>query len=227
MANGSKYILNCTDRPAGPELYERFISAPLCDTKAEKLNLNPFLISTAAPPIPEAKAWAAGYDGSAGPLIDLSQAVPGYPPHPGLLQANGRSGGVARGGGLWRYRRRRGICGCAYADHVSALYGADIAPGEVAITAGCNQAFFVAALALAKAGDAVLLPTPWYFNHKMALDMLGIEAVAASLPRRKRLCAGCRRRRATLIERRRARHRPRHAEQPDRRRLSARDDRGV
>ena len=52
-----------------------------------------------------------------------------------------------------------------------------IGPENVAITAGCNQAFFVAILALAKAGDAVMLPTPWYFNHKMALDMLGIEAV--------------------------------------------------
>jgi aspartate/methionine/tyrosine aminotransferase len=48
----------------------------------------------------------------------------------------------------------------------------------VAIAAGCNQAFFVAMLALAGAGDQVILPSPWYFNHKMALDMLGIEAVA-------------------------------------------------
>ena len=60
----------------------------------------------------------------------------------------------------------------------SSLYGARGRRREqVAITAGCNQAFFVAMLALAKAGDAVILPAPWYFNHKMALDMLGIEAV--------------------------------------------------
>jgi aspartate/methionine/tyrosine aminotransferase len=65
----------------------------------------------------------------------------------------------------------------AYADHVSALYGAPVRAANVAITAGCNQAFFVAILALAKAGDAVMLPAPWYFNHKMALDMLGIEVV--------------------------------------------------
>ncbi len=64
-----------------------------------------------------------------------------------------------------------------YAEHVSAFYKAEIGPENVAITGGCNQAFFVAILALAKAGEAVLLPTPWYFNHKMALDMLGIEAV--------------------------------------------------
>ena len=64
----------------------------------------------------------------------------------------------------------------AYAQHVSTVYGTTIAPGEIAITAGCNQAFFVAMIALAKAGDAVLLPTPWYFNHEMTLHMLGIEA---------------------------------------------------
>ena len=40
-------------------------------------------------------------------------------------------------------------------------------------------------MALAKAGDAVLLPTPWYFNHQMTLDMLGIEAAPAALPRRR------------------------------------------
>jgi aspartate/methionine/tyrosine aminotransferase len=65
----------------------------------------------------------------------------------------------------------------AYSEHVSALYQASVEPGNVVITAGCNQAFFVAMLALAKAGDAVILPSPWYFNHKMTLDMLGIDAV--------------------------------------------------
>ena len=30
-------------------------------------------------------------------------------------------------------------------------------------------------LALAGAGDNVILPVPWYFNHHMWLDMLRIE----------------------------------------------------
>ncbi len=55
---------------------------------------------------------------------------------------------------------------------------ASVAAGEVAITAGCNLAFFAAMLAIARAGDAVLLPTPWYFNHQTSLAMLGIEARA-------------------------------------------------
>jgi aspartate/methionine/tyrosine aminotransferase len=31
-------------------------------------------------------------------------------------------------------------------------------------------------LSLAKAGEAIILPAPWYFNHEMALGMLGLEA---------------------------------------------------
>jgi len=34
----------------------------------------------------------------------------------------------------------------------------------------------VTMMALARAGDNVLLPTPWYFNHEMTLTMLGVEA---------------------------------------------------
>ncbi|MDZ7603403.1 MAG: aspartate/tyrosine/aromatic aminotransferase, partial [Hoeflea sp.] len=46
---------------------------------------NPLVQTLAAPPIPEVQAWKREYDGRLGPLIDLSQAVPGYPPHPDML----------------------------------------------------------------------------------------------------------------------------------------------
>jgi aspartate/methionine/tyrosine aminotransferase len=47
--------------------------------------LSPRLLATDAPPIPAARAWAARYDGRAGAPLDLTQAVPGYPPPPELL----------------------------------------------------------------------------------------------------------------------------------------------
>jgi aspartate/methionine/tyrosine aminotransferase len=53
-------------------------------------------------------------------------------------------------------------------------YRGRIAARNVAITAGCNQAFAVAMMALAGSGDNVILPTPYYFNHHMWLEMLGI-----------------------------------------------------
>ena len=63
----------------------------------------------------------------------------------------------------------------AYAAELSRIYEGRIGPEDTAVTAGCNMAFFVAMMLLAHRGDAVLLPTPWYFNHQMSLDMLGIE----------------------------------------------------
>ena len=137
--------------------------------------LNPLLVATDVPPIPEAKGWTARYDGAAGPLLDLSQAVPGYPPHPGLLE---RLGAAAATVEACAYGPIAGDddLRASYAEHVSAIYGGSIEAEDVAITAGCNQAFVVAIMAIAKAGDAVLLPSPWYFNHNMTLDMLGIEA---------------------------------------------------
>jgi aspartate/methionine/tyrosine aminotransferase len=138
------------------------------------IDINPLLVDTGTPPIPEAQGWLRDYSGSHGPAIDLSQAVPGYPPHDGILTRLAEAAGDAR---LAGYGSIFGDAPLreAYAAHVSQVYGAGIDAGCVAITAGCNQAFVIAALALAKAGDAVLLPSPWYFNHQMTLAMLGIE----------------------------------------------------
>ena len=52
-----------------------------------------------------------------------------------------------------------------------------MAAEDVLITAGCNQAYCLATLALAKAGEEVVVPLPYYFNHQMWLDMQGIRAV--------------------------------------------------
>lgn len=137
--------------------------------------LNPLVADTGSPPIPEAKAWLARYDGAHGPVVDLSQAVPGSPPPAALLAALGRAAAdpeAARYGPILGDAPLRE----AYAADVAAAYGVPVAPAEVAITAGCNLAFVVAAMLTARAGDAVLLPTPWYFNHAMTLGMLGIEA---------------------------------------------------
>ena len=48
--------------------------------------LNPLVTRLSPPPIPAVQAWGKSYDGGLGPLIDLSQAVPGYPPHPDMLR---------------------------------------------------------------------------------------------------------------------------------------------
>ena len=51
------------------------------------------------------------------------------------------------------------------------------------MTSGCNQAFVAAISVLAGAGDSVIITAPWYFNHRMWLDMMGIETrVPAATP---------------------------------------------
>lgn len=137
--------------------------------------LNPDLIDTSTPPIPEAYGWAARYDGSLGPLINMAQAVPSNPPHRELLARLGQDAGAAPSA---RYGEIGGDKALrqAYAAEVNRIYGSDVGEREIAVTAGCNLAFVIAMLSVARAGEAVLLPSPWYFNHEMALRMLGIEA---------------------------------------------------
>ncbi|WP_108661890.1 aminotransferase [Acuticoccus kandeliae] len=146
------------------------------DTKAEAFPINPHIIATEGAPIPAAVAWLGGYDGSAGPAINLSQAVPGRAPEELLLDALGRAASspeAARYGPILGDPALRE----ALAADIRATYGGDVAAADIAITAGCNQAFFVALMTLAKAGDEIILPAPWYFNYKMDCDMLGIAAV--------------------------------------------------
>ncbi len=136
--------------------------------------VNPLVADVGSPPIPEAQSWTRRYDGSYGPLINLSQAVPGNAPHASFLE---RLAAVAGEAGTSQYGPINGDAGLrqAYAEEMSRLYEGRIEAADTAVTAGCNMAFFVAMMLLAHRGQAVLLPTPWYFNHQMSLDMLGIE----------------------------------------------------
>jgi len=139
--------------------------------------VNPLVASVAEPPIAEAQSWIAGRSFPADrPLLDLAQAVPGYPPAEPLRDHLAE---IVRRPETSRYTDILGLPAlrAALAAHMGESYGADIAASQVGITAGCNQAFCVALNALAGAGDEVILPAPYYFNHQMWLDMQGIRAV--------------------------------------------------
>jgi len=141
------------------------------------MRLNPALTAVAEPPIAEAYGWIKGREFPAGkPLIDVSQAVPGYPPAKELTDHLAvRIGEPA----MARYTDIEGLpeLRAALAADIGERYGAVVAAEQVVITAGCNQAFCLATLALAEAGDEILLPLPYYFNHQMWFDMQGIRAV--------------------------------------------------
>jgi aspartate/methionine/tyrosine aminotransferase len=51
---------------------------------------------------------------------------------------------------------------------------------QVVITAGGNMAFMNALLAITDAGDEIILQTPYYFNHEMAITMASCHPVLAA-----------------------------------------------
>ncbi|MHB0705762.1 aminotransferase [Roseomonas mucosa] len=140
------------------------------------LPLSARLRATAAPPIPAARRWAAAYDGAAGPLLDLTQAVPGYPPPPALLARLAEAAGEASSATYGPIEGDAALREALAAD-IAATYAAPVTAEDVVITAGCNLAFSLAMPVMAGSGEAVMLPTPWYFNHRMALEIAGIDAV--------------------------------------------------
>jgi aspartate/methionine/tyrosine aminotransferase len=134
---------------------------------------NPLVADQSPPPVPAVQAWARAYDGALGPLHDLSQAVPGYPPHPDLLAWLGEAAADRTYAGYGAIEGEEGLR-AAYADHVGALYGAAVTHENVHITSGCNQAFFAVAMAVARTGERIAMTNPCYFNHETTLAMLGI-----------------------------------------------------
>jgi len=126
-----------------------------------------------APPIAVAQSWPKAYEGGFGPLLDLSQAVPDFLPHPELMRHLGE---CAANPELFGYGSIAGepALRAVYAQHVGERYGAELTPENTQITAGCNQAFVAAMIAVAGAGDNVVMCNPAYFNHESSLAMLGI-----------------------------------------------------
>lgn len=54
---------------------------------------------------------------------------------------------------------------------------------RIAVTAGSNMAFVNAVLAIADVGDEIILSSPFYFNHEMAIDIAGCRAVVVPTDR--------------------------------------------
>jgi aspartate/methionine/tyrosine aminotransferase len=48
---------------------------------------------------------------------------------------------------------------------------------ELVVTAGSNMGFFTALLAIADPGDEIIILSPYYFNHEMAIRMVNCEPV--------------------------------------------------
>ena len=139
---------------------------------------NPFVRAVQAPPIEEIHAWIEGRTFPVDKeLLDAAHAVPRIPPAANLRE---HLAGLILGDGAAAYTDVLGLPALreAFASHMSAAYQGAVAPGQVAVTAGCNQAFCLVMTALTQPGDEVILPLPYYFNHQMWLEMQGVKVVA-------------------------------------------------
>jgi hypothetical protein len=129
------------------------------------------------PPISEVREWAASYQATPErPLIDLCQAVPDYPPSPELVAHlkhvvdDPLTSKYSPDEGLPEVRE-------AVCTRYERNYDARITPQQLCLTIGASQAFWLAMTTLCRAGDEVVVPLPCYFDHPMALDILGIRPV--------------------------------------------------
>jgi aspartate/methionine/tyrosine aminotransferase len=139
--------------------------------------INPLLSGVGEPPISEAISWISGRTfPDDKPLVDLSQAAPGYPPAPALTDHLRDIIGLPQ---TSRYADIEGIPALrqALAGDINRRYGGETRADQVLITAGCNQAYCLVTNALAKAGDEIIMTSPYYFNYRMWLDMTGVKSV--------------------------------------------------
>lgn len=140
----------------------------------------PRTAATFRPPIMAARAWLDGVTFTADrPLINVSQAAPIAPPPQAMRSAMAKA---LEDTATHLYGPDLGLPALRteLAARWSDWYGGTVLPEQVGITSGCNQAFAAIITSLCGEGDEVILPVPWYFNHKMWLDMSGVQAVPLS-----------------------------------------------
>ena len=138
--------------------------------------LNPFIKKTFYPPIIEAYKWLENTTLPSNlKLMNLSQAAPTDPPPKEIRQAIAEASinnpkahlyGPVLGNDDLRYELSK---------KWEKLYGGKMDAGNICITSGCNQAFCAAISTIASPGDNIIVPSPWYFNHKMWLNLAAIN----------------------------------------------------
>ena len=130
------------------------------------------------PPVLEVKSWVSDPDlQPSKPIIDVSQAAPTEPPPDKMLKFMADK--VLSDNAVNTYGPVLGLDELreSLARQWSSQYNGKISKKNVAITSGCNQAFCASIATFTSENDEVIVPTPWYFNHHMWLQMAGVKTV--------------------------------------------------
>lgn len=134
------------------------------------------------PIIPVVGGWIRETPGT----ISLGQGVVHYGPPPQAMAAaraaldEASTHGYQSGQGLPQLLGR-------ISDKLKAENSIDVRQGQrVMVTAGANMAFLHAIMAITQPGDEIILNLPFYFNHEMAVQMVGCTAVGVATDERYR-----------------------------------------
>jgi aspartate/methionine/tyrosine aminotransferase len=140
--------------------------------------LSPLITAVNFPPISEVKCWLAERPADGRELLDLCQAVPDYIPAAELTEHLTE---VLSDPLISKYSPDEGLPDVlrAVCNYYARKYGALLNPANICLTIGASQAFWLAIVTLCRAGDEVIVQVPYYFDHQMALDTLGIRGIYA------------------------------------------------
>jgi hypothetical protein len=142
------------------------------------MQVSPLISNVHFPPISEVKRWLAERPHDGREPVDLCQAVPDYAPASELTEHLSRLLGDPL---MSKYSPDEGLPAVreAVCGYYGRKYGARLSPDNFCLTIGASQAFWLAIVTLCRAGDEIVVQTPYYFDHPMALDILGIRGVYA------------------------------------------------
>ena len=130
------------------------------------------------PPVLEVKNWLSNPDlQPSKPLIDVSQAAPTEPPPEKMLEFMANK--ILCDNAVNTYGPVLGLDELreSLASKWSRQYQGKVSKENVAGTSGCNPAFCASISAFTSENDEVIIPTPWYFNHHMWLQMAGVKSI--------------------------------------------------
>ena len=127
------------------------------------------------PVIPVVGEWIAQHPGT----ISLGQGVVHYGPPPEVGEAVAAAAADAQVNRYGLVRGQDALLELAAAK-VARENGIELSRGQVVFcTAGSNMGFLNATLAIADVGDEIILLSPFYFNHEMAVQLAGCRPVIA------------------------------------------------
>ncbi len=136
------------------------------------LRISPHLLATDLPALTGLMARARQL-AAEGELINLAQAVVDFPPPEEFIEEVRQAAGDPA---VHRYTPDPGLPALRemLARYTDERFGLPVDPRDgLLVTPGANQACFSALAALLEPGDEVVIPTPWYFNHAMTVQMFG------------------------------------------------------